>query len=85
MSDTILENSWTYSGEYPLKKSGLDSSFQYEENNSRVTETLEEYMLDYAEEAYENPGEQAPRGIMALGGEIQVSENTSTWMDYKHS
>ena len=50
-----------------------------------LEETLEEYALDSAEEAYKNPGEQAPMGIMALGGGILVSENTSPWMDQKHS
>ena len=37
---------------------------------------MEEYTLASAEAAYENPGEQAPMGFMALGGEIQGSENT---------
>ena len=36
---------------------------------------MEGYSLASAEAAYENPGEQAPMGIMALGGEIQGSEN----------
>ena len=44
---------------------------------------MEEYALDSAEAAYDNPGEQAPMGIMALGGEIQGSENESPQMDRK--
>ena len=48
-------------------------------------ETLEEYLLASAESAYENPGEQAPMGIMALDSEIQVSENKSPWRDQKRS
>ena len=32
-----------------------------------VTETMEEYALDSAEAAYENPGEQTPMGFMASG------------------
>ena len=35
---------------------------------------MEEYVLDSAEAAYENPEEQAPIGFMELGGEIQGSE-----------
>ena len=31
---------------------------------------MEEYALASAESDYENPGKQAPMGIMALGGEI---------------
>ena len=40
-----------------------------------VVEKMEEYALASAEAAYKNPGEQAPMGFMALGGEIQGSEN----------
>ena len=50
-----------------------------------VVETMEEYVLASVEEAYENPGEQAPMGFMASGGEIQVSKNTTPWMDRKRS
>ena len=42
-----------------------------------------DYALASAEAAYDNPGEQAPMGIMALGGEIQGSENESPRMDRK--
>ena len=46
---------------------------------------MEEYALASAEAAYENPGEQAPMGFMAPGGEIQGSENTPPWMNRKRS
>ena len=36
---------------------------------------MEEYALASAEAAGENPGEQATMGLMALGREIQGSEN----------
>ena len=51
-----------------IKTDVLISSFQYEENNYMLAETLEEYALASAEAADENPGEQAPMGFMALGG-----------------
>ena len=51
-----------------IQMDGLISSFQYEENNYMLAETLEEYALASAEAADENPGEQAPMGFMALGG-----------------
>ena len=50
-----------------------------------LEEKLEDCALDSAEEAYENPGEQAPMVFMALGGKMQGSENTSHWMDRKRS
>ena len=46
---------------------------------------MEEYELASAEAAYENSGEQAPMVFVASGGYIQVSENTSSWMDLKRS
>ena len=49
-----------------------------------VAEKMEEYALASIEAAYENTGKQAPRGLMALGGEIQGSENVSPRMDRKH-
>ena len=42
---------------------------------------MEEYALACAEADYENPGEQAHIGFRASYGEIQGSENTSTWME----
>ena len=52
----------------PSKKTAVfSSSFQSVENKSMVAETLEEYALDYVESAYENPWEQEPMGLMALG------------------
>ena len=52
-------------------------------NNYMLMETMEEHVLASVEEAYENPGEQAPMGFMASGGEIQISKNTSPGMDWK--
>ena len=48
-------------------------------------ETMVQYALASAEAAYENPGEQAPMGFMASGGEIQGSDNTPPWMGRKCS
>ena len=52
-------------GSPSIKTAGLSSSFQTEENNSMVAETMEDYALAPAEAAYENPEEQAPMGLMA--------------------
>ena len=68
-----------------IKKSGLISRFQSEGKIYMVAETLEDYALASSEAAYENLGEQEPMGLMAVGREIQVSENTPPWMDCKHS
>ena len=68
-----------------IKTSDLRSSFQAETNNSMVAETMEQYSLASTESAYENPGEQSTMGFMALGGDFQVSENISPWMDRKRS
>ena len=46
---------------------------------------MEEYALASAEASYENPGEQSPIVLMALGVEIQGLLNTPTWVDRKHS
>ena len=51
-------------GNPPIKMSGLESSFQYEEKNCMVVEALEEYILASVEVAYEEPGEKAPMGLM---------------------
>ena len=48
---------------------GLGSSFQYEESNSMLEETIEEYVSDSAETNNENPGKQAPMVFMASGRE----------------
>ena len=50
-----------------------------------LAEKIEEYELAYSEAANEIPVEQAPMGFMAPGIEIQGSENTSPWMDWKRS
>ena len=50
-----------------------------------VAETMNKYELASAEADYENPGERAPMGLMAQGGEIQGSENTPPWMERKRS
>ena len=42
-------------GNPSIKMSVLVSSFQSEENNSVVVEKMEEYVLAYAETAYEYP------------------------------
>ena len=44
---------------------------------------MQQYALAFAEVDYDNPGEQSPMGFVALGIEIQGSENTSPWMDRK--
>ena len=72
-------------GSLSIKTAGLSSSFQYEENKSMVAEKMEEYALDSSGVAYETPGEQAPMGFISSGGEIQVSENTPPWVDWKCS
>ena len=51
-----------------IKTAGLRSSFQSEENNSMVSETMENYSLDFSEADYENPGEQTQMVFMASGG-----------------
>ena len=45
----------------------LSSSFQYWVKQLYDRKTIKKYALDYVEEVYENPGEQAPMGLMALG------------------
>ena len=70
---------------HSIKTAGLSSSFQADMNNFMLAETMLEYALYSAEAAYENPGEHAPMGFMALGGEIQGSENISPRMDRKMS
>ena len=53
-----------------IKMAVLSSIFQSDENNSVVAETLKGCVLASAEAAHENPGEQAPMGLMYLSGEI---------------
>ena len=48
---------------------GLVSSFQSEEINSMVAKAMGEFALASAEVAHEDPGEQAPMGFMAEGGD----------------
>ena len=43
-------------GSPSIKTADLSSSFQSEDNNSMVAETMEEYALASAEVSYENPG-----------------------------
>ena len=72
-------------GSPSIKMTGLISSFQYEESNYKVAETMKEYELASTEADYENPGEQAPMGFMVLCEEIQGPENSPTWMEWKRS
>ena len=62
----------------------LGSIFQSEENNYILEEALEEYELDFAEEAYKDPGEHATMVFMASGGGSQDG-NASHWEDKKHT
>ena len=48
-----------------------------------VAEEMEEYVLAYAEAAYEDPGEQTPMGFMESGGGFHDG-NDSYWWDHKH-
>ena len=57
-------------GNPSIQMAGLVSSFQYEENNSMMSELLKEYVLASAEEAYEGPAEHAPMGFMTSGDNI---------------
>ena len=50
---------------------GLGSIFQDEEKNYMVAEALEKYALYDAEVTYEDPGKQAPMGLMAFSGKNQ--------------
>ena len=52
---------------HSIKMSGLVSSFQYEESNSMVMESMEQYSLASEEAAYEDPWERAPMGFMSAG------------------
>ena len=42
-----------------------------------AAEILDEYTLSSIEAVYVNPGKKLPMRLMALDGEIQVSEKTS--------
>ena len=61
---------------------GLGSSFQSEESNFMVAESMEEYVLASAEAAYEYPREQAPMGLLTAGGGFH-DWNVSHWWDQK--
>ena len=52
---------------HSIQMSGLVSSFQYEESNSMVMESMEQYSLASEEAAYEDPWERAPMGFMSAG------------------
>ena len=54
-------------GESPIQLSRLGGRFKVGDSNSMVSESLEEYALDYSEAAYEDSGKQAPVEFMALG------------------
>ena len=71
-------------GNPAIKMEVLVSSFQYGENNSMLVESLEEYVLDYVEYDFEEPGKQAPMRLMTSGGEFHESGNYSNWLDQKH-
>ena len=58
-------------GNPSTQMSGLGSSFQYEESNSMVAEAMYQYVLAYAESAYEYPGETSVNGIN--GGRRRIS------------
>ena len=47
-----------------------------------VAESMEEYVLDFAEAAYEDLGEQAPMGFMDTAGGFHDG-NYSHWWDQK--
>ena len=47
---------------------GLGSSFKYGVNSYVVVEALNKYVLASAEAYDEDPGQQAPIGLMASGG-----------------
>ena len=49
-----------------------------------VLESLEKYVLDSGELAYENTRQQAQMGFIASGGEFHDSGNTFQWADQKH-
>ena len=61
----------------------MGGSFQYVNKNYMVLEALEEYVLAYVEETYEDPGQQAPMGFVESGGEFHDG-NTYHWADQKH-
>ena len=66
-----------------IKMNGLSSSFWSEEYNFMRLKALEEYTLDAAEAAYEEPGEQAPIVFMASWGGFNDG-NASHWAYQKH-
>ena len=69
-------------GNPSTQMAGWNSSFQYEESNSMVAEAMEEYVLLSAEEAYEDPGEQAPMVFMTTEGGFHDG-NDYHWWDHK--
>ena len=66
-------------GNPSTQMSSFGSSFQYEERNSMVAESMEEYALASAKGAYEYPGEQAPMGLIASGGGIHDGNDSHWW------
>ena len=58
----------------------LGNIFQYEKSNYTVAEAMEEYKLAYEEEAYEDPGEHVPMGLIAPGGRF-YDGNAAHWYD----
>ena len=64
---------------------GLGSSFQYEESNYIVAESIEEFALASVEAAYEDPGEKAIIVFMTSGAEYHEDRNASHWLDHKRS
>ena len=62
---------------------GLVNSFQSEESNSMLAESMKDYVLASIESAYEDPGEQAPMVFTAAGGGFQDVNYSHRW-DQKH-
>ena len=65
-------------GNPSTKMAGGGSIFQYEESNCMLSESMEEYALASIEADYEDPGEQATTGFMAVGGGFHDG-NDSHW------
>ena len=67
----------------PVETGCYNSSFQSEERNSTVAESMEEYALASEEVAYEYPEEQAPMRFMTLGEGFNDGK-VSHWWDQKY-
>ena len=63
----------------------LGSRLQSGNNNYMVSEAQEEYALDSAYAAYEDPGKQATMGFMVSGEEYYEAGNYSHCLDQKHT